>query len=489
MLKFLKKTVSIKLINCLLATALVLSLVLLLRIGLYSVPWYDDYSYSRYAKSFQDAYGKGLLNAIRGALFTAKEMWYAWQGTFTSAFLMSLCPVVFGETLYWIGPFFLILILTVSEMVFGYTLAKKAFSMNADVSLCMGLGMSILAVWRIYNANSGFYWYNAGIHYVGMHSFMLFLLAILICICEKKSIVSTILKVILSMALAFILSGGNYVTALQGMLAVIPIAAYGFFIKKRNPLVFLPTIIVYILGFINSAKAPGNRVRAAYFVGSSYSPIMAILKSFVKAAGFLWEFSGLFTIVFVILLAPIIWKGLEQCSYKFRLPGIFAALAFCFYATSFTPTLYAMGDGDIGRVLNAAKLTYQIMLVLTEIYVIGWVRTKVKNPNKDFGYIWYYAMGIAVLLVAFAISPMNRIGYTPYGAYHYVHTGEAKAYYNGYLDMIEEIHNQGDDVRVIRNVFRPAYLYSGELSDDPDYEPNRFMAEWYGKNSIAVKED
>ena len=148
-----------------------------------------------------------------------------------------------------------------------------------------------------------------------------------------------------------------------------------------------------------------------------------------------------------------------------------------------------MGDGDIGRVLNAAKLTYQIMLVLTEIYVIGWVRTKVKNPNKDFGYIWYYATGIAILLIAFAVSPMERIRYTPYGAYYYVHTGEARAYYNGYLDMIEEIHNQGDDVRVVRNVFRPAYLYSGELSDDPDYEPNRFMAEWYGKNSIAVKED
>ena len=84
---------------------------------------------------------------------------------------------------------------------------------------------------------------------------------------------------------------------------------------------------------------------------------------------------------------------------------------------------------------------------------------------------------------------MNRIGYTPYGAYYYVHTGEAKAYYNGYLDMIDEIHKQGEDVVVVRNIFRPAYLYSGELSDDPNFEPNRFMAEWYGKKSIAFKEE
>ena len=466
-----------------------MSLLLLLRLGLYAVPWYDDYSYSAYAKSFQDAYGKGLYNALRGAITTTKGMWWAWQGTFSSAFLMAMCPIVFGESLYWIGPFFLILILTVSEIVFGYTLAKRVFFMGADASLCLGLSMSILSVWRLYSANSGFYWYNSGVHYVAMHSFMMFLCATLICLCDKKNAVNTGLKMLLSVALAFICSGGNYVTALQGILAIIPIAAFAFFVKKRKPFVFIPATVMYVLGFLNSASAVGNTKRAAYFVGSSNSAVMAILKSFVKAFNYLWEFSGVFTIVFVIFLAPVIWKGLEKTDYKFRFPGVFVLLAFCFYATSFTPTLYAMGDDDIGRVLNAAKLTYQIMLVLSEIYVVGWVKTKVKEPSKEIGPVWLYAAGVVVLAAFFAVSPTERIGYTPFGAYYYVHTGEAAAYHNGYMDMVKEIYSQGDDVRVVRNIFRPAYLFSGELSEDPNFEANYFMARWYGKNSIAVMGD
>jgi len=489
MKKFLNKTVSIKIINVLLATALLLSLVLILRIALYAVPWYDDYSYTRNSKLFQELHGEGLHSAVWGAVETVKGMWWAWQGTFSSIFLMAMCPMIFGEALYWVGCFFLILILTVSEITLGYVLAKRAFLMSKDASLCVGLSMAILGVWRLYNANSGFYWYNAGVHYVAMHSFMMLFIATLICLCDKKGFLSTLLKIILSVFLAFMCSGANYVTALQGMLAIIPVACFAFFVRKRLPFVFLPAVIMYVLGFLNSAHAYGNTRRAAYFVGSAYPAGEAVLRSFVKAFGFWWDFTHVFTIVFVIFLAPVIWKGLEKTTYKFRLPGVVVILAFCFYATSFTPTLYAMGDGDIGRVLNAAKLTYQLMVVLSEIYVIGWIKNKVSDPSKEIGFVWLYGAGMILLITLFAVSPMDRIRYVPYGAYYYVHTGEAEAYHNGYMDMVKEINSQGDDVRVVRNVFKPVFLYSGELSEDPNYEPNKFMAEWYGKKSIAIKSE
>ena len=489
MTKLLNKTVSTKIIKFILAAALLLSLVFLLRIAFYAVPWYDDYSYTQETKYYLETYGKGPISAVKGAISTTKGMWWAWQGTFSSIFLMALCPLAFGESLYWIGPVFLILILTVSEIAFGHTLARRVFSMDRDSSWCMGLSMAILSVWRLYSANSGFYWYNAGVHYVAMHSFMLLFAVVLICLCDKKSAADTTLKIIISMILALMCSGANSVTALQGLLAVIPIALFAFFVKKRKPFVFIPATVMYIIGFYYSVTAYGNTRRAAFFTGTSNSAIMAIIKSFGKALGFLWEFTGVFTIVFIVLLAPIIWKGLNKVTYKFRLPGILVVLAFSFYATSFTPTLYAIGDSDIGRVLNAAKLTYQIMLVLSEIYVIGWIKAKVSDTSREIGYVWLYAAGLLVLAALFAVSPMERIGYTPYGAYYYVHTGEAEAYHNGYLDMVREIKSQGADVKVVRNVFKPAYLYAGELSEDPAYEPNAFMARWYGKNSISVIAD
>ena len=489
MKNFLNKIISIRLLTYILLGALALSLLLLLRLGLYSVPWYDDFGYTGYTKSFQDVYGYGPVNALKGVFFQVHETWYSWQGTYSSVFFMALCPIVWGEGLYWIGPFFLILMLTVSEIVFGYTVAGRIFKMRRDASFCMGLSMAILSVWRIHNACQGFYWYNAGVHYVGMHSFMLFLLSVLVCLSEKKKASATGLKIAASMVLALLCSGANYVTALQGFLAVVVVTCFAVFVRKRNVLFFLPSLAVYIVGFAFNAMAPGNAKRAAFFVGSSNSAVTAVLKSFVKAFGHLWEFTGIFTIVFLIMAAPIIWKGLENSEFKFRLPGAFVALAFCFYATSYTPTLYAIGDDELGRVLNAAKLTYQIMLVLSEIYVIGWLRNKLKEPREAVGFVWLYVLCAVVLGVSFAVNPMERIQYSPYGAYYYVHTGEAAAYHNGFMNMVADIKSQGADVLVDRNVFKPSYLYAGELSEDPTYEPNVFIARWYGKNSIAVKED
>ena len=149
MTKLLNKTVSTKIIKFILAAALLLSLVFLLRIAFYAVPWYDDYSYTQETKYYLETYGKGLISAVKGAISTTKGMWWAWQGTFSSIFLMALCPLAFGESLYWIGPVFLILILTVSEIAFGHTLARRVFSMDRDSSWCMGLSMAILSVWRL----------------------------------------------------------------------------------------------------------------------------------------------------------------------------------------------------------------------------------------------------------------------------------------------------------------------------------------------------
>ena len=487
MKKLLNKTVSIRIITCVLLAALALSLALLLRLGLYSTPWYDDYNYSKYTHSFPIAYGEGIYNAFRGVMYQLNETYHCWQGTFSSIVFMALCPIVISETMYWIGSYVLILLLTVSSIVFAKTITKRVFSISEDASWCIAIATAILMIWRLYDPCQGFYWYNAGVHYVGMHSFMMLLLATLICLADHRNVVTDVLKVIASMLLALICSGGNYVTALQGLMLSAVIVVYAAVSHRRKPFVFLPALAVYIVGFWFNVTAQGNVARSSYFTDVTMSPVKAVLLSFVEAAKHLWQFTGFFTPVFMVLIAIVAWKGMRQTSFKFRFPLAAVVLAFCFYATSFTPTLYAMGTSDIDRVLNAAKLTFQIMLIVSELYVIGWVKNRYAGDRNDIGFVWIYAVCLVALLIPFAVSNSERMSYTPYGAYYYVHTGEAAAYYSGYLNMLNEIHSQGDDVRVGRNIFTPAYLCEGQLSEDPSAEPNQFMAQWYGKNSIAIK--
>lgn len=84
---------------------LLLLLVPLLRLALYAVPWYDDYNYGQFVKNFVDM-ERSIGSAVSGAVYCMKTQWYAWQGTFSSVFFMSLMPGVWGEQYYFWGPVF-----------------------------------------------------------------------------------------------------------------------------------------------------------------------------------------------------------------------------------------------------------------------------------------------------------------------------------------------------------------------------------------------
>ena len=92
------------------AAALLLLLCPLIRLALYSVPWYDDYNYGRFARTAM-ADAPTLGNALKGAWECIRISWYAWQGTYGSIFFMTLMPGIWGEEYYCIGPIFLILLL------------------------------------------------------------------------------------------------------------------------------------------------------------------------------------------------------------------------------------------------------------------------------------------------------------------------------------------------------------------------------------------
>ena len=489
MKKLKDKTVSIRIITYILLAALLISLVLMLRLGLYTNPWGDDYEYAKYTRSFQEAYGRGIYNALRGAYYQAMQSWYCWQGTYSSIFLMAFAPLGFGEQYYFIGPFMLIIGLTCSTIVLAKTVSGRIFGFDKDSSTCFSLAMAILTVWRLYAPNEGFYWYNGGLHYVGMHSFMMLFVATAICIMSNRKTVTIVLSIIAATLLAIVCSGANYVTALQGLLVLLLVIIIAAVKYQKKAFLYTPVLVMYIVALRMSIIAQGNVARASKFIGQSMSPVQAILHSFPEAAKRVWEFTGVFTIVFMIAIAPVIWKGLEGASCKFRLPGVFVILGFCFYATSYTASLYAMGRADIARMLNAAQLTLQFVLIISEIYFIGWLRGKLSKAVTDIGYWWVYAVCLLVLVVSFAASKEERFRYVPYGAYYYVHTGEAAAYHDGYLRRVESIKEQGPDVRVVPNIFRPAYLFTGELSEDPMEQDNRLMTEWYGKNSIVIVDE
>ena len=474
------------------AIMLVLLLVPLFRIVIYSAPWYDDYVYGKFVKNFLDQ-EYSLKSALDGAFYCVKTEWYAWQGTFSSIFFMSMSPLVWAEELYFLGPLFLIVILPVSVCVLMKVLVRDVLKADRAFTVTLQCITAAIVVVLIHTPQQGFFWYNAGIHYVGMHSFLLLLVAAWIKLLTGAGKVSSVFLVVWTLVGAVLVGGGNFVTTLQGLLIVLSLTALGILLRIRRVFLLTPSLLIYAYAFYKNVSAPGNNVRSTILRASGLGtePLPAVARSFVEAIHYLGRFTGWMTLAVMVLLAPIIWQAVQKLNFRYRYPGLLLLWSFCLYATGFTPSLYSLGHAGLGRTLNAVKITYQLLLIINEVYWIGWVCEKRRQAEKSVmtggtPFLFYPIMGL-VMLGIFAITPSKEGSYSSYTAYHYVHTGEAYNFYREYLKRVDTIKNGGKEVVVEPYYFRPWILSVGDLSEDPAYEENAAIASWYHKEAVICR--
>ncbi len=465
-------------------------LVPLLRIAGYCVPWYDDYNYGRFAKEFLKQ-EHSFRSAMEGALYCVKTSWYAWQGTFSSVFMMSVVPIIWNEGWYFLGLSFLMLILPASVLVLGKVLVRDVLKADRASGIFLSVLTAVMALEMVHLSREGLFWYNSGVHYVGMHSFLLLFIAGMARLLSGCGKIRTGILLLLSLVGAVLASGANFVTTLQGLLVILSLVGLGIVLKRKNTLLLLPAVCVYGYGFYKNVSAPGNAKRALSYVGWGLEAPQAILQSFVEAFAHLWEFTGWMTVLLLVMAVPAIWRMAGRTSFRFPLPGLVLLWSFCLYAAGYTPSLYSLGHGGLGRTLNAVKITFQILLVLNEVYLLGWLRGALERRGRKAWNgeccWWFYGGVCAVMLAVFLQMPgyAQEGRYSSWGAYRFVHSGEAYNFHQEYLERVEVLENSGPDVTVKPYAWQPWLICVGDLSDNPAAEENVAMARWYGKDSIT----
>ena len=483
---------------CLLLLA---ALIPLFRLTIYAVPYYDDYNFGRFARAAMEQENSPLA-AITGALECSRTQWYAWQGTYSYIFFMTLMPAIWGEQYYFLGPVFILLLLLAGTMVFTGVILRKVFGMDKWYSLAIQAIITTAVFMFIHSAQTGFYWYNGGIHYVGMHGFGLLLLAVSVCLVRSGSRASTGVLLALSLLLSVLTAGSNFVTALQGLLCLVTILAVSVVWEHRKKgLWLLPTIAVYIIGFGMNVSAPGNSVRAQSYIGWGYGPLESIARSFLEGVKHIPEYTGLVVLTVMLLLVPLIWQAVKETDCRFGYPGIVLVWSFCLYATGYTPSLYSLGHAGLSRTLNAVKITYLLLLFLNEIYWIGWLQRLLKkragqkqeqrmlqklSPRNGAAVWWFYVLIGVVCLMIFRASPNQAGHYSSYGAYYYVHTGEAYNFHQEYLERVKRLSGNAKNVHLPAYKYQPWFLCMGDISEDAGNEANRSLAMWYGKDSVTL---
>ena len=474
---------------CALATAL----IPLYRLTLYTIPRYDDFSYGLNLWKAQ-RYGYGLRTIIEAGYQTALGFHYSWQGTYSSIFMMAQMPGALGFEYYFIGPVLLITSLVVS--VFFLSMVLTGHYLNGDLSdrIIFSVIVTLTLIECIYTAQQGFFWYNSGVHYVFMHSLMFIMTGLLVICADAKKLPVRILLGILITALSFVCAGANFVTCIQGILILSGFIVIILITSPSKVIYYLPGFFVYTIGLRLNLKAPGNANRQASYQG--YGALKSVLESLKAGFTNIWKFSGWFVLILLVMSVPVIWMMVKKTDHRFRLPGLFTVLSYCFYCTGYTSSFYSMGNAGLSRTWIAVCFSFQLLLFANLVYWLGYISHNEKIMNALCRvlkggmkhYVLYYGLMAVFMLTAFHFT-VDKIGaVSSFGAYYYVHTGEAYAFHEEFLERVRLIEEADHEsvVTVPEYGYMPWFLINRDISDDPSAEENRIMAEYFGVRGIMT---
>lgn len=486
--RILKLQISMRLLSIGVLAVLAVVILPIARIMMNCVPWYDDFSYGLLTKNSWEM-NHSFIDALEGAITNIRQTWYAWQGTYTSCFFMSMMPAVWGTDKYVYGLWFVLFILITGIFCLVNTLLTDVIkSKDKWGNLTVMAVVAITVVVFMRSAIEGFFWYNSAVHYTAMHGLGMLYIALLIKLVYVKSRWKKVLLVLGSILGALVMGGVNNVTVLQVLLVILSIIGFGLIFHNYRVLWLLPALSAYSIGMYINLASPGNAKRMIWYEGMKLSIPQAIIKSFQSAFTYLDDFTGWMTLAILVFMVPVVIYLVRKTEFNFPCPILILLWSICLYATGFTPTLYTMGHTLLGRATNMAKVTFQLLLFINLFYLVGWLckylqkrKVQISIPNT-----WCFNIIMALIMVAiFAVEPNKGGIYSSYCAYYFVHTGEALNYYNEYLNRVAICEGEEKDVVVSPFVYKPWVLCLGDLSEDPNYEPNRFMATYFGKDSIV----
>ena len=81
----------------------------------------------------------------------------------------------------------------------------------------------------------------------------------------------------------------------------------------------------------------------------------------------------------------------------------------------------------------------------------------------------------------------NKAGsFSSYGAWYYIHTGEAYNFYEEYQERVILLKSDETKVGLAPYHWTPWLIYMGDISENPKSESNRALADWYDKDEVFL---
>ena len=481
-------------ISILLIALFIAGLIPIFLLARYDYPSADDYGFSA-NNHIAWMQNHSVIQVLKGAGETTIEIWHRWQGTFSTIFLMSLQPGIWG--MYSLVPWIMIGAMTFSTLFFFYVVFRKCIQVRPAIFLSISMIYLIFALECMIDKTQGFFWFNGAAHYMIPHSVALCLLTVLILMMmeEKK----TLRRMVSACFLAAFTGGANYITALITLILFVSAIALLLFMKQKQKwrLLILP-FLFFLAAFLLNALAPGNAVRQTEMaVGPG--AIKSILLSFYFCVEYMvdtwinWTY-----FLFVFALLPFLWEAVKAYGKRFSypVPLLVFAYSYCVLSAMFTPSLFAGGGAGGGRIYNIMFLDFMILTIFNIFYFMGWLYRKLGFAEHVSGCClektdvkWYLFTVLCLgIFIGAMYTKVNPDYFTSTSAVYSLMTKEARDYGRetaGRDDLLKQaVEGDTADITIPRLSIHPYLLFNNDIEEDARAYSNTVMARYYGIDSV-----
>lgn len=462
-----RKITKTKILDIILMMILIAVLAPLIWIAFYSRPCVDDFGYSHQLYRYIQEGHWNVIGILRKAFEVDSYYYNTWQGLYTSAFLLALQPAIFGEKFYCVG--FLILLILIYVCIWYFVSTICALLKIETNKVLMALFELVVILQGLPSAVQGMYWFN------GTWNYMPFLFLILV----NTAIVLKYIfaeeysdkKIIISIILSFIISGGNHVTAFLNILILVVLCAAAM--KKKKWKAVLP-LLAAVIGFAIVYFAPGTSIRQAYLVKQNV--FTTLWKSLKQSIDYIFKWSGrhwILYIVSVVMASVYIYKkNLPESKYFKISPLLFIIIFWIMLCGMLCVPYMAMGNFGDDRLTNVIWGYYMTSTGIATAYTTCYLLNRyLKDYKIEMKYI------VSIFAVCFIGATCYRSGNAG-NAIRELQNGTANLYASVFDSRVDKMKQYNE---IITNELPfSGMLRFDDVSDDLNDWRNRAWRSYYG---------
>ena len=476
--------------------AVLISFIPLITVGMYNRASADDFNYTEITFHVWNE-SHSIIELLKAAVATTIEFWKTWQGLYSSAFLLSLQPGIFGSEYYAATGIIMLILIVGSAVLFSIYILKRLFSRKTLEAVTVGFAMSFLMVQYMPSSVEGVYWFNGAINYGFFYAYLLFHICVLIELQRTASARKKSLVFVLCLVNVFILGGGNHVIALMSILSAVVVTIICLIKDKRlnylNIIIFLSSI-----GFLSlNISSPGTKIRAIAIGGESLGKVnvfWAVFRSMWESMRNISDWFGFKELVFIILLLPILSELTgyirNRYNFQFKYPLMVIIGSVAWLSIMYCPPFYALGRSGADRLINIVYYSYVLLVFVDAVYLIGWMQNFVRKECFSKLQITNGVFFSTIIVLIFALFFANVLDTWCFEALKELYTGEAAEYAEQYDERDEYLANsEGLDVTVSSFEAKPKMLYFDDIVEDEEDWKNEAVSVYYKLKSIKIENE